>query len=62
MTTKCDNYESDKTPQRKAKKPTNVGGSKEGKVEAVEGRPEARRKDDNGCTEVRNTEKDPALI
>ena len=29
----------------------------EGKVEAEEGSTEARRKDDNGCTEVRNRRK-----
>ena len=56
MSTKCENYESDKTKYRKVRKRTNVGGWTEGKVEAVEGRTEARRKDENGCTEVRNIE------
>ena len=41
---------------------TNLGASTEGKVEVAEGNTEARRKDDNGCTEVRNSEEVPALI
>ena len=41
---------------------TNVGGWNEGKVEAVEGNTEARRKDENGFTEVRNREEVPAII
>ena len=41
---------------------TNVGGSTEGKVEAVLGSTEARRKDENGSTEVRNREQVPAFI
>ena len=44
------------------RKRTNVGASKEGKDEAAEGSTEARRKDENGCTEVRNSEEVPALI
>ena len=43
------------------RKRTNVGGCTEGKVEAVECSTEARRKDENGCTEVRNTEEVPAF-
>ena len=31
-------------------------------VEAAEGSTEARTKDDNGCTEMRNSEEVPALI
>ena len=56
VTTKCVKYESDKTQKRKVRKPTNVGGWTEGKFEAVEGTNEARRKDENGCTEMRNKE------
>ena len=44
------------------RKRTNVGASKGGKVETAEGITEARRKDDNGCTEVCNSEEVPALI
>ena len=44
------------------RKRANVGASTEGKVEAAEGSSEAHRKDDNGCTEVRNREEVPALI
>ena len=62
VTTKCENYERDKTQQRKVRKRTNVGGLTEGKVEAVEGSTEARRKDENGCTEMRNIEEVPAFI
>ena len=40
----------------------NVGASTEAKVEAAEGSTEARRKDDNGCTEVRNIEEVPVLM
>ena len=42
-------------------KRTNLGGWNEGKDEAVEGSTEARRKDENGCTEVRNSEEVPAF-
>ena len=44
------------------RKRTSVGGGTEGTVEAVEGRTEARRKDENACTEVRNIEEVPAFI
>ena len=44
------------------RKRTNVGASTEGKVEAAEASSETRRKDDNGCTEVRNREEVPALM
>ena len=49
-------------PVEKGEKKTNVGGWTEGKVEAAQGRAEARRKDENGCTEVRNTEEVPAFL
>ena len=39
-----------------------VGSSTEGKVEAAAGSTDARRKDDNGCTEVRNREEVPTLM
>ena len=62
-------YQSEKTKLRKVRKQTNVGGSTEGRVQASEGRvqasegsTEARRKDDNGCTELRHSEEVPALI
>ena len=42
---------------RKVTKPTNVGGWTEGEVKPVEG-----RKDEIGCSEVRNTEEVPAFI
>ena len=35
---------------------------KKGKVEAVEGSTETPRKDENGCTEMRNGEDVPAFI
>ena len=44
------------------RKRANVGASTEGEVEAAEGSTEARRKDDNGCTEVRNREEVPVLM
>ena len=44
------------------RKQTNVGGSTEGKVEVAEGSTEEGRKDDNGCTEVRNREEVKALM
>ena len=44
------------------RKRTNVGGRTEGKVAAAGGSKEARRKDENGCTEVRNTEDVPAFM
>ena len=44
------------------RKRTNVVGSTEGKFEVAEGSSEARRKDDNGCTNVRYREEVPALI
>ena len=44
------------------RKRANVGPSTEGKVEAAEGSTEKRRKDDNGCTEVRNREEVSALM
>ena len=49
-------------PEKKVRKRTNVGASAESKVEAAEGSTEARRKDDSGCTEVRNKEEVPALM
>ena len=62
LTAKCERYESDKTQQRKVRKWTIVGDRTEVKVEAVEGTSEARRKDDNGCTEVRNRLEVSALM
>ena len=59
---RCENYQSDKTQERKVRKPTNVGGWTEGKVEAVEDSNEARRKNENGCTEMLNREEVPAFI
>ena len=51
------------------RKRTNVGAwteskveETEDKVEAAEGGTEARRKDENGLTEVHNREKGPAFI
>ena len=41
---------------------TNVVASTEGKFEAAEGSTEARRKDDNGGMDVRNSEEGPALM
>ena len=41
------------------RKRTNIAASTEGEVEAAEGSPEARRKDVNGCTEVRYREEVP---
>ena len=55
-------YESDKTQSNKVRERMNVGASTEGKVEAAQGSTEARRKDDIGCTELRNSEKVPALM
>ena len=52
VTAKYEKYESDKTQQRKVRKRTDVGGSTQGKFEAVEGSTEACRKDKNGCIEV----------
>ena len=43
-------------------KRTNVSASTEGKVEAAKGITEARRKDENACTEVRNREEVPELM
>ena len=43
------------------RKPTNLGGLAEDKVEAAGGSTEARRKDDNGCIEVRNREEVPVV-
>ena len=48
-------------PRKKVRERTNVGASAESKVEAAEGSTETRRKDDNGCTEVRNREEVPAF-
>ena len=62
MTTKREKYESDKTQYRKVRKRTNVGGWTEGKIEAVEGRTEARRKNEKGFTEVHNLEQVSAFI
>ena len=39
-----------------------VGASTEGKVGAAESSNEARREDDNGCTEVCNREEVPSLM
>ena len=44
------------------RKQTNLGGLAEDKVEAAGGSTEARRKDDNGCTELRKREEVPALM
>ena len=60
-TAKYEKYESDETQKRKVRKRTNVRASTEGKVEAAEGSTEARKKDDNGCTELRNREEVPAF-
>ena len=49
-------------PVEKGEKPMNVGGWTEDKVAAAGGSTEARRKDENGCTEVRNTEDVPAFM
>ena len=49
-------------PVEKVRKRTNVGGWTEGKVAAAGVSTEARRKDENGCTEVRKTEKLPAFM
>ena len=62
MSAKCEKYETDKTQERKVKKRMDVGASTEGKVEEADGSTEERRKDDNGCTEVRNPEEVPALM
>ena len=62
LTAKCEKYESDKTQKKKVRKPTNIAASTEGEVEAAEGSTEARRKKQNGCTEVRNREEVPALM
>ena len=63
MTAKYEKYKSDKkTQQRHVRERMNVGGLQEDKVEAAGGTTEARRKDDNGCTEVRNTEELPAFM
>ena len=43
-----------KTQYIKVRKRANVGGWPEDNVEAAGGSTEARRKDENGCTEVRN--------
>ena len=43
-------------PVDKVRKPTNVGGWTEGNVATAGGSTEERRKDENGCTEVRNRE------
>ena len=44
------------------RKRTNVGASTEGKVEAKKGSTVARRKDDNGYTEMRNGEEVQAFM
>ena len=44
------------------RKPTTEGASTEGKVEAAQGSTEARRKHDNGCTELRSREEVTALM
>ena len=62
QTAKCEKNQSDKTHKAKVRKPTNEGASTECKVEAAEGSTEAGRKDDNGCTEVRNREEVTALL
>ena len=49
-------------PRKKVRERTNVGASAESKVEAAEGSTEERRKDNNGCIEVRNREEVPALL
>ena len=59
---KYEKYESDKAQQTKVRERMNVGASTEGKVDEAEDSTEARRKDDNGCTEVRNIEEVPALM
>ena len=61
-TAKWEKYERDKSKYKKVRKRTNVGASTEGKVEAAEGSTKAHRKDDNGLTEVRNSEEVPALM
>ena len=52
----------DKTHKAMVRKRTKEGASTEGKVEAADGSTEAGRKDDNGCTEVRNREEVTALM
>ena len=59
---KCEKYESCKTQKKKARKRTNVGALAKSKVDVAEGSTEERRKDNNGCTEVRNREEVPALL
>ena len=44
------------------RKQRNEGGSTESNVAAASGRTEARRKDENNYTEVRNREKVPAFM
>ena len=44
------------------RKQTKVGALTEVEVEATEGSTKARRKDDNGCTEVRNREEVQAFM
>ena len=39
-----------------------MAASTKSTVEAAEGSKEARRKDNNGCTEVRNSEEVPAVM
>ena len=46
----------------KADERTNVGGWTEGKVAAAGGSTEELRKDENGCTEVRNGEEVQAFM
>ena len=44
------------------RKQTKVGALTEVEVEATEGSTKAGRKDDTGCTEVRNREEVPVLM
>ena len=53
---------SDKSRERKVRKRTNVGGWTEANVAAAGGSTEARRKDENGCIEVRNGQEVPAIM
>ena len=48
-------------PVKKGQK-ANERSCTEGEVEAAEGNTEARRKEDNGCSEVRNREEVPELM
>ena len=62
MTANGEKYKSGKSQYIKVRKRTNVGGSKEGNVSAAGGSTGSHRKDENGCTEVRNREQVSAFL